>query len=95
MLYEFSKQGASLEHGAGSGDSIATPNAETSSVTGSSRENATDLESQDEFASYIPPKGSEYLIHLCFRAWNIATILFFLINRGNMNWVYIYNNEPW
>jgi len=97
-LNEFNKNTA-IEYGDTSGDSVATPDTgDTSSVTDSSKGSlvtASDLESQDEFEPYVPPKGSEHLIQLYFRAWNVATILLFFINMANMNWVYLFSTEPW
>ena len=55
----------------------------------------SDLESQDDDASYKAPTGNEMLIHIYFKTWTIATIVMLLINCANTNWVYLFQNEPW
>ena len=55
----------------------------------------SDLESQDDDATYTAPGGNEMLIHVYFKTWTIATIVMLLINCANMNWSYLFKNEPW
>ena len=55
----------------------------------------SDLESQDDDATYKSPGGNEMLIHIYFKTWTIATIVMLLINAANTDWVYLFKNEPW
>jgi hypothetical protein len=56
----------------------------------------SDLESQeDDDQSYKAPGGNDMLIHLYFKTWTVATIILIIINCANMNWVYLFQHEPW
>lgn len=55
----------------------------------------SDLESQDDDATYKAPGGNEMLIHIYFKTWTIATIVMLIINCANMDWVCLFKNEPW
>jgi hypothetical protein len=55
----------------------------------------SDLESQVDTKPYEPPQSNQTLILLYFKAWTISAILLFLINCANMNWRYLFQNEPW
>jgi hypothetical protein len=55
----------------------------------------SDLESQDYDETLNSPGGNDMLIHIYFKTWNIATIVMLIINCANMDWVYLFKNEPW
>jgi hypothetical protein len=93
---EIVKCAPDIEHG---DDSSLSKQSAHDSVGKNSSHGSTcsmsDLESQDDDASYKAPGGNEMLIHIYFKTWTIATIIMLLINCANMDWVYLFKNEPW
>lgn len=82
------------DHGTASSATNSLTDSDTNSSNGSSI-TVSDLESQDDDRPYEPPTGSERMIKTYFRVWTASTIVLFLINCLNMDWKYLFNNEPW
>ena len=80
------------------GKELSDTSSETNSTGKSSltQDTLSDCESQDDNEKpYEPPSGDQRLIHIYFQVWTVSSILLFLVNCANVNWVYLFSNEPW
>lgn len=80
----------SLVYGDGEGNSDTS--SETESLVSSLR-SLSDLEQGN--GTYTPPKADQRLIHLYFHIWTTASVILFLISCANVDWLYLFRNEPW